>query len=159
MTVEQMRRAVRKVYHSDKWFNKVAKMSDNQVIAIYNKMLESGKLNNDGNLVVSFPRHAGRDEMMANRIAVDLALGKDVTVIRKNRDVTVVKRDGARSAWACEEPQTDGYVAKQVTFDDLWRNAGYSYVGTSEFMEGATSEDSSECSDDAFGEPRTDEIT
>lgn len=140
MTVEQMRRAVRMVYLSDKWFNKVAKMSDNQVIAIYNKMLESGKLNNDGNLVVSFPRHAGRDEMMANRIAVDLALGKDFTVIRKNRDVTVVKRDGARSAWAYEEPQTDGYVAKQVTFDEVdW----------------SSSEDSSECSDG----PRTDENT
>lgn len=139
-----MRHLLKIVYPSEKWYDKVDKMTDNQVIAVYNRMLEAGKIVGDGEAYVSFPRHAGRDEMMANRIAVDLALGKDVTVIRKNRDVTVVKRDGARSAWACEEPQKDGYVAKQVTFDEVnW----------------SSSEDSSECSDDAFGEPRTDENT
>lgn len=156
MTVEQMRNQVRTLYTSDTWWNKVDKMTDNQVIAIYHRAREDGRLK-EGELVISYPRHAGRDEMMANRIAVDLALGKDVTVIRKRRDGSVTKRDGARSAWACEEPQTDGYVTKQVTFDDLWRNAGYSYVGTSAFMEGATSEDSSECSSEGSDGPRTDE--
>lgn len=144
MTVEQMKRAIKIVYRSDKWWNKVDKMTDNQVIAVYNRMLEAGKIIGDGEPYVSFQRHAGRDEMMANRIAVDLALGKDFTVIRKRRDGSVVKRDGARSAWAYEEPKTDGYVAKQVTFDEVdW----------------SSSEDSSECSDDAFREPRTDENT
>lgn len=119
MTVDQMRQFVRNVYPTDGWWNKVAKMSDNQIIAIYSKWLESGKFK-DTHATVSFPRHAGRDLMMANKIiAVDLALGEDVTVVRKRGDSASEKRDGARSAWAFGDTLKDGFVAKQVTFDDV----------------------------------------
>lgn len=44
MGVEQMRSAIVKAYPGKKWADKVKKMSDNQVIAIYNRLLQSGKL-------------------------------------------------------------------------------------------------------------------
>lgn len=147
MTVEQMKRAIKIVYRSDKWWNKVDKMTDNQVIAVYNRMLEAGKIIGDGEVV-------GNDRT-ANRIYVnEKSHGKYVDKGFKdgikNTNPHIVKK---------VEKLTSEIYSKQITFDDLWRNAGYSYVGTSKFMEGATSEDSSECSDDAFGEPRTDENT
>lgn len=44
MSTEQMRAAVKNAYLGKKWENKVKKMSDNQVIAIYNRLLENKKL-------------------------------------------------------------------------------------------------------------------
>ncbi|MDF2800176.1 MAG: hypothetical protein K0S61_79 [Anaerocolumna sp.] len=44
MSIILMREAVKNVYPGDKWRNKVRNMSDNQVIAIYHKFLESKKL-------------------------------------------------------------------------------------------------------------------
>lgn len=44
MSVEQMRCWLKKQYNgADKWVNKVNKMSDNQVIEVYTRMLESHK--------------------------------------------------------------------------------------------------------------------
>lgn len=44
MSTELMREAIKKVYPGEKWKKKVEKMSDNQVIAIYYKMLNSREL-------------------------------------------------------------------------------------------------------------------
>lgn len=44
MSVEQMRACVIKVYDSPSWRNKVAKMGDGQIIAIYNSFKEKRKL-------------------------------------------------------------------------------------------------------------------
>lgn len=45
MSVEQMRAILRKQYHSAwKWVNRVNRMSDAQVIAVYHRMLESHQL-------------------------------------------------------------------------------------------------------------------
>ena len=44
MSVEQMRAYVIKVYDNPTWRNKVAKMRDGQIIAIYNSFREKGKL-------------------------------------------------------------------------------------------------------------------
>lgn len=45
MSVEQMRCAVADAYkNSESWRKKVANMSDNQIIAIYHRFLNSGKL-------------------------------------------------------------------------------------------------------------------
>ena len=44
MSVEQMRAYVIKVYDNPTWKNKVAKMRDGQIIAIYNSFREKGKL-------------------------------------------------------------------------------------------------------------------
>ena len=43
MSIEQMRSRISKVYDSFRWRNRVTKMPDNQVIAIYHKFKESGK--------------------------------------------------------------------------------------------------------------------
>ena len=43
MTVEYMRDAIAGVYSGNKWKKKVAKMDDNQVIAVYHSFLNSGK--------------------------------------------------------------------------------------------------------------------
>lgn len=51
MTVEEMRYAISKVYPGDKWRNKVAKMPDNQIVALYCKFLEGGKFNDFGRKV------------------------------------------------------------------------------------------------------------
>lgn len=45
MTVGDMRDAIRKVYLTKSWWKKVETMYDDQVIAIYNKFLNEGKLN------------------------------------------------------------------------------------------------------------------
>jgi hypothetical protein len=44
MSVVQMRESIKKVYPGEKWNKRVSKMSDNQVIAIYNKFLCGDKL-------------------------------------------------------------------------------------------------------------------
>lgn len=43
MSTDQMRSEISKVYPGKKWSDKVKKMSDNQVIAIYRKFLQEGK--------------------------------------------------------------------------------------------------------------------
>lgn len=43
MTVDQMRKAIIKVYPNDTWRRKVNRMYDNQVIAIYHSFKEHGK--------------------------------------------------------------------------------------------------------------------
>ena len=40
MTVQQMRLFVAALYPSQKWKDRVAKMSDNQIIAIYRRRIE-----------------------------------------------------------------------------------------------------------------------
>ena len=45
MNVEQMRDILCKQYHNaPKWVDKVSKMPDNQVIAIYMRMLNAGRI-------------------------------------------------------------------------------------------------------------------
>ncbi|MCX7817552.1 MAG: hypothetical protein N2317_08625 [Syntrophales bacterium] len=44
MSVAQMRNAIVKVYPGEKWKQKVLKMSDGQVIAVYHNFLSSKKL-------------------------------------------------------------------------------------------------------------------
>lgn len=44
MTTEQMRSAVANAYTSLKWRNKVIKMSDAQVVAIFKRLREQGKI-------------------------------------------------------------------------------------------------------------------
>lgn len=43
MSVQQMRDALKKVYPGPRWSAKVDKMSDNQVIAVYNRLLNNKK--------------------------------------------------------------------------------------------------------------------
>jgi hypothetical protein len=44
MSIELMRKAIEKVYPGEKWKNRVAKMPPNQVLAIYNRMLDKRAL-------------------------------------------------------------------------------------------------------------------
>jgi hypothetical protein len=44
MSVELMRKAVEEVYPGEKWKNKVNKMRDSQVIAVYHRLLQNKKL-------------------------------------------------------------------------------------------------------------------
>lgn len=44
MSVEQMREALRKSYPGPAWSAKVDKMSDHQVLAVYNRLLNQNKL-------------------------------------------------------------------------------------------------------------------
>lgn len=43
MSVDQMRAAIAEVYSGNKWKRKVDKMHNDQVIAVYNNFLKSGK--------------------------------------------------------------------------------------------------------------------
>ena len=45
MTVVQMRRFIEKEYEGEKWRKKVSKMSDNQVIAVYHRIIKNKKVN------------------------------------------------------------------------------------------------------------------
>lgn len=40
MSIEQMRQAIEKVYEGEKWKEKVSKMQDKQVLAIYRRFLD-----------------------------------------------------------------------------------------------------------------------
>lgn len=44
MSVDLMRDAILKVYDGQKWKDKVARMSDNQIIAVYYKFLNNNQL-------------------------------------------------------------------------------------------------------------------
>lgn len=44
MSVEQMREIITKLYSSQTWKNRVDKMADNQVIAIYHSYLAKNRL-------------------------------------------------------------------------------------------------------------------
>lgn len=44
MNADEMRAALLKVYDGEKWRRKIKSMGDNQVIAIYYKMVASGKI-------------------------------------------------------------------------------------------------------------------
>lgn len=43
MTPELMRKEIKKVYNNEKWSSKVDRMLDNQVMAIYFRMLKDGE--------------------------------------------------------------------------------------------------------------------
>ena len=43
-TLEQMRTEISNVYPNTTWENKVKRMGDNQVVAVYNKLAKDGKL-------------------------------------------------------------------------------------------------------------------
>lgn len=43
MTIGQMRAALRRLYKSDRWTQKVNAMPDNQVFAVYHSFLERGE--------------------------------------------------------------------------------------------------------------------
>ena len=43
MRIASMRKAIANVYNSPRWSNRVARMPDNQVIAIYYRFLEQGR--------------------------------------------------------------------------------------------------------------------
>lgn len=47
MTTNEKRAAIARVYSSESWQEKVSKMSDNQVIAIYRKFLADGKFDKE----------------------------------------------------------------------------------------------------------------
>lgn len=47
MSVEAMRAVLKKQYNgASKWITRVSSMSDNQVVAVYYRMLNSGQLKN-----------------------------------------------------------------------------------------------------------------
>lgn len=43
MSISQMKDEIIKLYPGDKWYNKVNKMKDSQIIAIYNKLIINKK--------------------------------------------------------------------------------------------------------------------
>ena len=47
MTIEQMREEVMAWYPSDKWREKVSKMPDRQIIALFYKRLEASRMKGD----------------------------------------------------------------------------------------------------------------
>lgn len=99
MSVDQMREAITKVYPAERWQKKVAKMDDDQVIAIYFKFAQSGKL--DKPVVV--PRSYGRDYI------------REQMALMFNRPVRIVEKG--------DEKATDGYTAHQISFDELLRQS------------------------------------
>lgn len=44
MSIDQMRHEVAKAYSGEKWKHKVKNMPDDQILAIYTRFLNSGKL-------------------------------------------------------------------------------------------------------------------
>jgi hypothetical protein len=44
MSIELKKDAIEKAYPGEKWKKKVAKMSPNQILAVYNRMLDSRQL-------------------------------------------------------------------------------------------------------------------
>jgi hypothetical protein len=44
MSIELMRKAIEKVYPNETWKKKVSKMTNGQILAIYNRMLENKQL-------------------------------------------------------------------------------------------------------------------
>lgn len=44
MSIEQMRAAIREVYPGKKWYDKVDRMKDDQVLVIYKRFLYQNKL-------------------------------------------------------------------------------------------------------------------
>lgn len=102
MSVDQMREVITKVYPAERWQKKVAKMSEEQVMAIYFKFAQSGKL--DKPVVV--PRSYGRDyirEQMA--------------------DMIIDKKTSAKATdgYTSRSSDKDGYTIHQITFDELMR--------------------------------------
>lgn len=59
MTTNEKRAAIARVYSSESWQQKVEKMSDNQVIAIYQKFLADGKFNSPP-LELFKPKYLGK---------------------------------------------------------------------------------------------------
>lgn len=108
MSVDQMREAITKVYPAERWQKKVAKMSEEQVMAIYFKFAQSGKL--DKPVVV--PRSYGRDyirEQMATMTIDKKSLGKS---LGKSTD-----------GYTSRSGDSDGYTIHQITFDELLRQS------------------------------------
>jgi len=44
MTIEQMRSCVAGAYFGDQWKKKVAKMPDDQIVALYHSLVKQGKI-------------------------------------------------------------------------------------------------------------------
>ena len=74
MTTNEKRAAIARVYSSESWQQKVANMSDNQVIAIYQKFLADGKFEFDflpaepvakfKMKITDLPYHGNKEDLM-----------------------------------------------------------------------------------------------
>ena len=98
MSVDQMREAITKVYPAERWQKKVAKMDDVQVMAIYFKFAQCGKLEKP---VVSMQRRCNRDYIHDQMAAMGLCKVADAT--------------GQNGTDGC------GYAIHQITFDEMMR--------------------------------------
>ena len=113
MSVDQMREAITKVYPAERWQKKVAKMDDVQVMAIYFKFVQSGKLEKP----VVVPRSYGRDYI---REQMALIYNRPVKFVEKGDE----KADKtATDGYTSRSGDSDGYTIHQITFDELLRQS------------------------------------
>ena len=96
MSVEQMRNVILDAYSGDSWKLRVSKMSDEQVIAVYYKLLDTGKLNKK--TLASYRRKEIEAVVRNNRYGI--SCGAPVKSTPKKND-------------EC--------VAVQISFDDILR--------------------------------------
>lgn len=111
MSVDQMREAITKVYPAVRWQKKVAKMSDDQVMAIYFKFAQCGKMEKP----VVVPRSYGRDYI------------REQLALMHNRPVRFVEKGDEKASgkdtdgYTSRSGDSDGYTIHQITFDELMR--------------------------------------
>jgi hypothetical protein len=101
-----MREAITKVYPAERWQKKVAKMDDDQVMAIYFKFDALGKFENHKKPVRMLPRRR-RVDYIAEYMG-EWVVKEHYKVCPDGRP----KRDSKNG---------DGYTAHQITFDELMR--------------------------------------
>lgn len=122
MSIEYMRHKVAEAYNGDSWKKRVSRMPDTQVEAIYDRLLESGRISIISSvkngyrgrvLIVDETAH-GRKRIGAKVASVDLAgkCGeKYVVVVDEQHDETAYGRERDRV-------RTDEIVG-QIEFGDL----------------------------------------
>lgn len=126
MSIEYMRHKVAEAYDGDSWKKRVSRMPDTQVEAIYDRLLESGRICNVPSSKVGCRRFGepvegtvyGRKRIGVKAAGVDLAGGcgeKYVVVIDEQHDETayVSGKDLRKN-----RVRTDA-IPGQLTFEDL----------------------------------------
>ena len=82
MKVEQMRSEIAKIYESVKWRNRVKKMPDNQVIAVYHSFLRNDIFNmalkeKESKTNIVMPKDHGRKQAYEQMNMFDMVMGYD----------------------------------------------------------------------------------
>ena len=80
LSVQQMRNLIQSAYSGAGWKHRVERMSDGQVVAVYNRMAAKGKFDEDGSRMPLRGSKRGLEGSCGSKVKDDTYSGEQLTI-------------------------------------------------------------------------------